>query len=68
MFKTNEGTIDRALRVIVGIALLAAFFMYPEASWRNWTLIGVVPLLTGLLGTCPIYSMLGMSTCPVKKA
>ena len=68
MFKTNEGTIDRALRVIVGIALLAAFFMYPDASWRYWTLIGVVPLLTGAIGTCPIYSMLGMSTCPVKKA
>ena len=68
MFKTNEGTIDRALRVIVGIALLAAFFMYPDASWRYWTLIGVVPLLTGAIGSCPLYSVLGMSTCPVKKA
>ncbi|MFZ1772512.1 MAG: DUF2892 domain-containing protein [Rhizobiaceae bacterium] len=68
MFKTNEGTIDRALRVIVGIALLAAFFMYPDASWRYWTLIGVVPLLTGAIGWCPLYSVLGMSTCPVKKA
>lgn len=68
MFKTNEGTIDRALRIIVGVVLLAMFFMYPGASWRYWTLIGVVPLLTGLVGTCPLYSILGMSTCPVKKA
>ena len=68
MFTTNEGTMDRALRIIVGVALLAMFFMYPEASWRYWTLLGIVPLATGLLGTCPVYSMLGVSTCPVKKA
>lgn len=68
MFKTNEGTIDRALRIIVGVALLAMFFLYPEASWRYWTLIGVVPLLTGLVGSCPLYSIFGLSTCPVKKA
>ncbi len=68
MFKTNEGSFDRALRVIVGVVLLAMFFMYPNAPWRYWTLIGVVPLLTGLVGTCPLYSILGVSTCPVKKA
>lgn len=68
MFTTNEGTIDRALRIIVGIALLAMFFMYPEASWRYWTLLGIVPLATGLIGSCPVYSLLGVSTCPVKKA
>ncbi|MCB1429918.1 MAG: DUF2892 domain-containing protein [Nitratireductor sp.] len=68
MFKTNEGSIDRGLRILVGLALLAAFFVYPEASWRYWTLIGVVPLLTGLVGSCPLYSILGISTCPVKKA
>ncbi|MCB1458581.1 MAG: DUF2892 domain-containing protein [Nitratireductor sp.] len=68
MFKTNEGSIDRGLRILVGLALLAAFFVYPEASWRYWTLIGVVPLVTGLLGSCPLYSILGISTCPVKKA
>ena len=67
MFKTNEGSIDRGLRILVGLALLAAFFVYPEASWRYWTLIGVVPLLTGLVGSCPLYSILGLSTCPAKK-
>jgi Protein of unknown function (DUF2892) len=68
MFKTNESTVDRALRILAGVVLLAMFFMYPGASWRYWTLIGLVPLATGLVGTCPIYSILGLSTCPVKKA
>ena len=68
MFKTNEGSIDRGLRILVGLALLAAFFVYTDASWRYWTLIGVVPLLTGLVGSCPLYSILGVSTCPAKKA
>ncbi|MGB8818416.1 MAG: DUF2892 domain-containing protein [Rhizobiaceae bacterium] len=68
MFKTNEGTVDRAVRIIAGVALLAMFFLYPDASWRYWTLLGIVPLVTGLAGTCPVYSMLGMSTCAVRKA
>lgn len=67
MFKTNVGNFDRAVRVIIGFALLAAFFFYPDASWRNWTLIGIVPLATALVGSCPLYSMLGMSTCPAKR-
>lgn len=68
MFKTNVGSIDRALRIIAGIVLLALFFMYPDASWRYWALIGIVPLATGLMSSCPLYSILGLSTCPVKKA
>ena len=68
MFTTNEGTMDRAIRIIVGAALLAMFFLYPDASWRYWTLLGIVPLITGLVGSCPVYTLLGMSTCPVKKA
>jgi Protein of unknown function (DUF2892) len=67
MFKTNEGTVDRALRVVVGAVLLGMFFMYPDAPWRYFALIGIVPLVTGLVGSCPLYSMLGMSTCPIKK-
>ncbi|MCO5059129.1 MAG: DUF2892 domain-containing protein [Rhizobiaceae bacterium] len=68
MFKTNEGTVDRALRVIVGVVLLALFFLYPGASWRYFALIGIVPIVTGLVGWCPLYSMLGLSTCPAKRA
>ncbi|WP_422371186.1 YgaP family membrane protein [Hoeflea sp.] len=68
MFKTNVGGIDRILRIVAGLVLLAMFFIYPDASWRYFTLIGVVPLLTGLFSTCPLYSILGLSTCPAKRA
>jgi hypothetical protein len=68
MFKTNVGSIDRILRIVVGLALLAGFFLNPDASLRWLYLIGIVPLLTGLMSTCPIYAMLGISTCPMKKS
>lgn len=68
MFKTNVGTADRAIRIIAGVVLLALFFLYPDASWRYWTLIGIVPLATGLFGSCPAYSLFGLSTCPMKRA
>ena len=67
MFKTNVGGIDRVLRIVAGLVLLAMFFIYPDASWRWFTLIGIVPLFTGLFSTCPLYSIIGLSTCPVKK-
>ena len=68
MFKTNVGGIDRIVRVVLGLVLLAMFFVYPDASWRYYTLIGIIPLATGLIGSCPLYSILGLSTCPAKKA
>lgn len=62
-FARNEGTVDRALRVALGLALL-----FVAVTGRGvWGYIGVVPLLTGLMGSCPLYSVLGVSTCPVKK-
>lgn len=64
MFKTNEGNIDRALRVIVGLALIAIVFVGPQTPW-GW--IGLVPLATGLIGWCPAYTLLGINTCPMKK-
>ena len=67
MFSRNVGGIDRVLRILVGIVLLAMFFLFPDASWRYWTLIGIVPLATGLLSTCPLYSIIGLNTCPLKK-
>ena len=67
MFKTNEGTLDRALRIIVGLALIAGFFLNRDGAWSWLYLIGIIPLVTGLLGTCPIYSVFGMSTCKMKK-
>lgn len=59
----NEGTIDRALRVIAGIVLLSLVFIGPQTMWG---LVGIVPLATGLLGNCPLYSILGINTCPLK--
>ncbi|GAB4231901.1 MAG: DUF2892 domain-containing protein [Methyloligellaceae bacterium] len=66
MFKKNVGTLDRAARIIVGLVLLSLFFLYPDAPWRYWTLIGIIPLLTGLISNCPLYSLLGISTCERK--
>jgi len=65
--KKNVGNWDRILRVVVGAVLVIWFFMVPDSSYRYWLLLGLIPLITGLVGTCPIYSMLGMNTCPMKK-
>jgi hypothetical protein len=68
MFKTNEGTVDRVLRVAVGLALLVWFFAdQGQGFWHYAKLIGIVPVLTGLIGWCPLYSLLGVSTCPMKR-
>lgn len=60
----NVGTIDRILRILAGLALLAwaAFFNGPVWAW-----IGVLPFVTGVLGVCPAYSLLGVNTCGLKK-
>ena len=68
MFKNNVGMVDRVIRLVIGVAALGAFFLFPDAPWRMWTLLGLVPLATGALGTCPLYSIFGLSTCPVKRA
>ncbi|MHA7968489.1 YgaP family membrane protein [Rhizobium sp. CAU 1783] len=67
MFTKNVGSVDRILRIVVGLIVLSLFFIYPGAPWRYFALIGIVPLLTGLFSTCPLYSILGISTCPMKK-
>ena len=67
MFNVNESSVDRAIRIVAGLLVLSLFFIYPNASWRYFALLGIVPLLTGLVGTCPIYSIFGISTCPIKK-
>lgn len=69
MFKTNAGTIDRALRIIAGLGLLLWFFMDQGTGfWHYAKLIGIVPLATGLLGSCPAYTIFGINTCSMKKA
>ena len=67
MFKTNEGSLDRGLRILAGVVMLALFFLYPDASWRNWMLIGVIPIFTGAVGWCPLYTVFGWSTCSARK-
>ncbi len=68
MFQQNVGTVDRVIRVIVGLALLAGFFVFPEAGLRWLFLIGIIPLVTGIVGSCGVYSLLGVSTCPTRRA
>ena len=60
----NEGTIDRTIRVVVGLGLLALVFTGPQTP-LGW--IGVVPLATGVLGYCPLYRVLGLNTCPMTR-
>jgi Protein of unknown function (DUF2892) len=60
----NVGGIDRALRITIGLALIAAA---ATGTVGLWGYIGVLPLLTGLVGWCPPYSMLGFNTCSMKK-
>jgi hypothetical protein len=61
----NVGSVDRVLRVVLGLALLA-FAFFSGHAYASLGYIGVVPLLTAAFGTCPAYSLLGISTCPVK--
>ena len=64
---TNVGKLDRILRIVLGLALIAGFFLNREGAYSWLYLIGIVPLATGLMSTCPLYSILGISTCPMKK-
>jgi|UniRef100_UPI0040484388 hypothetical protein len=62
--KANVGTIDRAARIIGGLALISLSLAHMIGVW-GW--IGVVPLATGLLRSCPVYSILGINTCGVQR-
>lgn len=57
----NEGTLDRVFRVLLGVAIL---FLLP----KPWNWLGLVPLLTGVAGFCPLYRLVGISTCPTRTA
>ena len=61
----NEGNLDRILRVVVGAAVISLVFIGPQSAW-GWA--GLVPLITGLVGNCPVYSLLGINTCGVKQS
>lgn len=59
----NVGSVDKILRIIVGLALIAIVFVGPQTPW-GW--IGVVPLITALVGYCPLYKVIGINTCRTK--
>lgn len=63
LFPTNEHPVERVLRVILGLGVLSLAFVGPKTPWGY---LGLIPLATGLLGTCPLYTLLGWSTCPMK--
>ena len=60
----NVGSVDRILRIIVGVVLIARVFVGPQTPW-GW--IGIVPLFTGLIGWCPAYIPFGLNTCAKKQ-
>ena len=69
MFKTNVGGIDRVLRIVVGLALIAWWYFAPGMGLRWLPLVlGIVALGTGFMSTCPLYSLIGLNTCPMKKS
>lgn len=60
----NEGTVDRVVRVVAGLIILSLAFVGPKSAWGY---IGLLPIITGLVGVCPAYSLFGINTCPAKK-
>lgn len=64
LLPTNEHPVERGLRVVLGLGVLSLAFLGPKTPW-GW--LGLVPLLTGVVGSCPLYTLLGFSTCPVRK-
>lgn len=64
MFKKNVGGIDRILRILIGVIFIALAL---TGTIGNWGYIGILPLLTGVLSTCPLYPLFGISTCPLSR-
>ncbi|HRD28513.1 MAG TPA: DUF2892 domain-containing protein [Caulobacter sp.] len=63
--KLNEGAVDRVLRIIVGLVVLSLAFVGPKTAWGY---LGAIPLLTGIVGFCPLYAVLGINTCKAPRA
>ncbi|HWA56299.1 MAG TPA: DUF2892 domain-containing protein [Gemmatimonadales bacterium] len=63
LFPINEHPVERVARVALGLGLLSLAFIGPKTPWGY---VGILPVVTGLLGTCPLYTVLGFSTCPGK--
>ncbi|MGE5113653.1 MAG: DUF2892 domain-containing protein [Acidobacteriaceae bacterium] len=61
----TEHPVERVIRVLIGLGLISLVFIGPKTPW-GW--IGLLPILTGVTGICPLYTVLGISTCPKKTA
>ncbi|MEC3862550.1 DUF2892 domain-containing protein [Mesobacterium sp. TK19101] len=66
MFKKNVGSVDRVVRIVVGLALIAGYFLNGGGAYSWLYLLGIIPLATGLIGSCPPYALLGINTCKTK--
>ncbi len=62
---SNVGGIDRVLRIVVGLVVVSLYFWGPQSPWA---LLGLIPLVTGLVGFCPAYRLLGLNTCPLARS
>ena len=60
----NENPTDRVVRIVLGLAILPLAFVGPQTPWAY---VGAVPLITGLLGSCPLYTLFGVSTCKIRR-
>jgi hypothetical protein len=63
--KVNEGSLDRIIRVILGLIILSLWFVL-QGNAKYLALIGLIPILTALIGWCPLYSIFGLNTCKRK--
>jgi len=63
MFPKNEHSVERIIRVVLGLGLISMTFVGPQSPWF---FLGVIPLFTGLIGSCPLYTLFGISTCGTK--
>jgi hypothetical protein len=63
LFPVNEHPIERVIRVALGLGVLSLAFVGPQTAWGY---LGIIPLATGVLGSCPVYNLFGITTCPYK--
>ncbi len=63
IFPNNEHTVERVIRVVLGLAIVSLVFVGPQTPWA-W--LGLAPVVTGLAGSCPLYTLFGISTCSMK--
>lgn len=65
--KANVGSVDKAVRIVIALVLFSLYFVL-EGNLRYIAFVGIIPLLTAFVSWCPLYSIFGISTCPLKKS